>query len=174
MPLFIFNLTSRSASSPNFGIGTLFLRGDGESRMSEVDWKKSLKNAVAENFSINNLEFEDGEIHYAVSFLSREIAWFIRKADAETFIRTFPKSKSEMKRLSILQGNMPPATSHEVKAVRDITGCGMTIAKEALERRENLIEFAVEYIKRQGLAIVCTEETRFPRWTAFLKARDER
>lgn len=59
---------------------------------------------------------------------------------------------------------MKPPTSDEVRALRELTGCGMAEAKKALELRENNIEFAVEYIKRVGLAAVMSDKNRFPKW----------
>ncbi len=59
--------------------------------MSEMaDLKKRLKNAVQADFDI--VSFEDEFFPYAVAWAGcTDIAKFQRKADAERFIKTFPK-----------------------------------------------------------------------------------
>lgn len=64
---------------------------------------------------------------------------------------------------------MKPASADEVKALRNLTGCGMMDAKKALEERDNDIEFAIEYLQRRNLAVVMSDEARFPKWTRHVK-----
>lgn len=62
--------------------------------MDKIDWRKKLKTAVPTDFHINNLDLENDEIKYVVSYLNCiDLGWFIRKSDAERFIETFKGDK---------------------------------------------------------------------------------
>jgi len=56
----------------------------------------------------------------------------------------------------------PGATADQVRQLREKLGCGMMIAKHALEIRFGDMELAEEYIRRHNLAVVMTDEARFP------------
>ena len=56
----------------------------------------------------------------------------------------------------------------KIKRLRNETGCGLVEVKEALSRRGWIDEFAIEYLKRKGLAIAFTEYARYPKWYSSL------
>jgi hypothetical protein len=60
-------------------------------------------------------------------------------------------------------------TAKMVKELREKTGAGMQECKEALEVRAGDMEFAQEYVERAGLAVVMSDQTRFPKWFAYLR-----
>ena len=63
--------------------------------MSELeDLKKRLKNAIQADFQIVNVSNEIDTYPYAVSWAGcTDIALFQRKADAQKFIKTFPRGR---------------------------------------------------------------------------------
>lgn len=68
----------------------------------------------------------------------------------------------------------------DIQLVREATGAGLIQAKEALAKREGIVEYAIEYCVRTGLAIGFKEGTTqeskdawfYPKWTAYKKAQD--
>lgn len=55
----------------------------------------------------------------------------------------------------------------QVAELRRITSCGMHAAKEALQKRDGILEFAIEYVDRAHLAAVMSEPARFPKWHKY-------
>lgn len=64
-------------------------------------------------------------------------------------------------------------TSAEVKELRARTNAGMNECKRALKMRFGMMDYAVEYIQRSGLAAVMSDEARYPKWTRYLLASEE-
>ena len=59
--------------------------------MKTTDWKAKLKDATQQDLTLLKLDEDCGDIKWAVSIHSScEFAWFLRKADAEKFISSFP------------------------------------------------------------------------------------
>jgi hypothetical protein len=61
-----------------------------------------------------------------------------------------------------------------VKELNDKLQCGMMVAAKALKEREYNVIFAEEYILRRDLAVVCSFECRFPKWSAYLKQKGDK
>lgn len=63
------------------------------------------------------------------------------------------------------------ANDRAVERLRKRTGCSQIMAVLALELREGLEEFAVEYLQNRDLPVAQDEADRYPKWFQYLQQR---
>ncbi len=63
---------------------------------------------------------------------------------------------------------MPDIPTSYVHRVRELAGCGLMDARDALAARSLCIPCAVEYVNRRNLATVMPDHRRYPLWTAHV------
>ena len=59
----------------------------------------------------------------------------------------------------------------QIAQLREQTKCTLRAAYHALDIREGILEFAIEYLERRDLPQSISQAERYPRWAQFLKER---
>jgi len=63
-------------------------------------------------------------------------------------------------------------TAGQVKELSSKTGCGFMECKRALELRDGIEEYALEWLQRHNIAVVCSDVSRYPKWFKYLESQN--
>ncbi len=61
----------------------------------------------------------------------------------------------------------------QIAQLREITGCSLSEAARALELREGILTFAVEYLGRRDIPAAISQAERYPMWFQYLEQRKQ-